>query len=334
MKQNSFYKFTDKLFTVVTGTMCILFVLSFIQYCLGYKGVVTDETVLYCRIVYSAPMMIFLGVLTISVQFLFIASRFKETGYDAGSKFLIEILVLNIITEIFWISFLYYEAFLKWPIYVFVLAAAIAVISLILQFKLIISHFRKLKGTMENRLIIVILLLNIISEFILIPLVCAFGMEEIFYFWFPLAPLLALATKKDFRKGSDKILTVVTWLMVIIWVPIFIIPVLEYTGVLTNLATPPTDNLALALETPVTQALTAVTILAQLMFIESHINLLKDNAEGKFIITILTLNMILEIPVVILLCEYDLQFIFYLWVPTVLIFAQAAKKKLFKAIEK
>lgn len=333
MKENKFYKISDKIFLAVTCLMIIFSVLSIIQYSIGYVGIVTEETVLYCSIMYGTPMMIFVGAITVSVQFLFIAARFKEIGYNEGNKFLITILALNIIIEFFWIPFWYYDAFLRWPIYVFVLAAVIAIIALLLQFKLIISHFKKLKGITDNRLIIALLLLNIILEFILIPFFHFFDMQEIFYFWFPFIPFIAQATKKDFRKGSDKLLTFVTWFMGIIFVAAVIIAVLEYNCVMPH-APRPITNIAMALDTPVTLILTALTILAQLMFILSHIKLLKGNPEGMFIITILILNIILEVPVVALLCAFDLQFIFYLWVPIVLFAAEFTKKRFFKAEEK
>lgn len=130
----------------------------------------------------------------------------------------------------------------------------------------------------------------------------------------------------SFCKLSDKLLTFITWFMFIIFVPTVIIAVLEY-----NCMMPYThssiDNIAMALDTPVTWILTAVTILAQLMFIVSHIKLLKGNIGGIFIITILTLNIILEVPVVAFLCAFDLQFIFYLWVPIVLFAAEFTKKR-------
>lgn len=333
MKENNFYKISDKIFLAVTCLMIIFSVLSLIQNVLSYNGIVTEETVLYCSIMYGTPMVIFIGAITVSVQFLFIAARFKEIGYDEGNKFLITLLALNIIIEFFWIPFWYYDAFLRWPIYVFLLAAAIAIIALLLQFKLIISHFKKLKGITDNRLIIVLLLLNIILEFILIPFFHFFDMQEIFYFWFPFIPFIAQATKKDFRKGSDKLLTFVTWFMGIIFVAAVIIAVLEYNGVMPYTHSS-IDNIAIALETPVTLILTALTILAQLMFILSHIKMLKGNSEGKFIITILILNIILEVPVVAFLCAFDLQFIFYLWVPIVLFAAEFTKKRFFKAEEK
>lgn len=130
-------------------------------------------------------------------------------------------------------------------------------------------------------------------------------------------------------KITNKFFTVVTWFMFIIFVPTVIIAVLEYNVMMPH-APRPITNIAMALETPVTWILTAVTILAQLMFIVSHIKLLKGNIGGIFIITILTLNIILEVPVVVFLCEFDLQFIFYLWVPIVLVFVEATKNRFFK----
>lgn len=137
----------------------------------------------------------------------------------------------------------------------------------------------------------------------------------------------------SFCKLSDKLMAFVTWFMGIIFVPTVIIAVLEY-NVMMPYTHSSIDNIAMALDTPVTWILTALTILAQLMFILSHIKLLKGNIGGIFIITILILNIILEVPVVAFLCAFDLQFIFYLWVPIVLFAAEFTKKRFFKAEEK
>ena len=106
MKENNFYKISDKIFLAVTCLMIIFSVLSLIQYSLGYVGIVTEETIFYCSIMYGTPMVIFIGAITVSVQFLFIAARFKEIGYDEGNKFLITILILNIILEVPVVAFL------------------------------------------------------------------------------------------------------------------------------------------------------------------------------------------------------------------------------------
>lgn len=332
MKQNSFCKFSDKFFTVVTGTMCILFILSFIQYVLGYNGIVTDETIWYCRIIYSIPMVVFFAAATVLAQLLFVASRFKDIGYDKGDKFSITILILNIVPEFFWISFCNYEAFLRWPIYIFVLAAAMAIIVLIVQLWLIASCLKNLKSSVENRFIIVVLLLSVISEFLLIPVACALDIQDLFYLWFPPVLFLVQVTKKDFTKASDKFFTITTWTMTAVSVLSFVMFICSsYSHFEPELYS------FIFLVKPVIRLFGGVIVASLILFMVTYSKQLKGRA-GAGVKTAIILSIFLMLLFMnnfeIYTSDKEEPMLFYLCIPPFLILLESAKKRFFKAEEK
>lgn len=332
MKENNFYKISDKIFLAVTCLMIIFSVLSFIQNVLGYNGIVTDETIWYCRIIYSIPMVVFLAVATVLAQLLFVSSRFKEIGYDKGDKFLIIILILNIVPEFFWISFFNYEAFLRWPIYIFVLVAAMAIIALIVQLWLIASCLKKLRSFAENRFIIAILLLNVISEFLLIPIACALDIQDIFYFLVPPVLFLAQVTKKDFGKASDKIFTIITWIMTAVSVPSLVMAIcssyLQFDLKLYSFV---------FLVKPVIKLFGGVIVVSMILFMVAYSKQLKGRAEAG-VKTAIILSIVLMIFFMsnfeTYITDKTEHMLFYICIPPFLILLESAKKRFFKAEEK
>lgn len=332
MKQNSFYKFTDKLFTVVTAAMGILFVFSFIQNVLGYNGIVNNATIWYCRIIYNIPMVVFFAAATVLVQLLFVASRFKEIGYDKGDKFLITILILNIVPEFFWISFFNYEAFLRWPIYLFVLAAAMAIIALIVQLWLIVSCLKKLRSSLESRFIIIVLLLSVILEFLFIPIACALDIQDIFYLWIPPVLFLVQVTKKDFRKASDKILTVTMWTMTAVSVLSFIMFIFSsYSNFEPELYS------FIFLAKPVIRFFGGVIVASLVPFMVAYSKELKgsEGAVFKAAIILSIFSMLLFMSnFEMYVTDKMAAMLFYFCIPPFLILLKSVKEKFFKAEEK
>lgn len=87
MKENKFYKISDKIFLAVTCLMIIFSVLSIIQYSIGYVGIVTEETVLYCSIMYGTPMMIFVGPSQFRYSFYLLLYVSKKLGIMKAISF-------------------------------------------------------------------------------------------------------------------------------------------------------------------------------------------------------------------------------------------------------
>lgn len=332
MKQNSFSKFSDKLFAIVTGTMCILFIFSFIQNVLGYNGIVNDATIWYCRIIYSIPMVVFFAAVTVLAQLLFVASRFKDIGYDNGDKFLITILILSIVTEFFWIPFCNYLAFLRWPIYIFVLAAAMAIIALIVQLWLIASCLKKLRSSLESRFIIVVLLLSVILEFLFIPMACALDIQDIFYLWIPPVLFLVQVTKKDFGKASDKILTVTTWIMTSISVLSFVMFIFSsYSNFEPELYS------FIFLAKPVIMFFGGVIIASLVLFMVAYSKELKGSEGAGFkaaiILSIFAMFFFMS-HFEIYQTDKEEPMLFYFCIPPFLILVESVKKRFFKVKEK
>ncbi len=137
--------------------------------------------------------------------------------------------------------------------------------------------------------------------------------------------------ESKFYKISDKIFTVATWAMVIMFVPTLLIDSWICYG------TPPESIFKfnrIFFSEQVIWAFVGITILAQLLFIVSHIRRYKGNLGGKFLIIVLLLNLILEVPVVWFLSLHNLEPMLFLWVPPVFILAEFTQKDFRKGTDK
>ena len=132
-----------------------------------------------------------------------------------------------------------------------------------------------------------------------------------------------------FYKTSDKIFTVVTCAVVIMFVLCLIVDIWSFVDTF-----PEIKLIRVLFSERVIWAFVGITIIAQLLFIASHIRRYKGNPGGKFLIVVMFLNLVLEAPVVWFLSLHNLEPMFFMWVPPVFILAELTQKDFRKGTDK
>lgn len=263
MKDNEFYKISDKIFTVVTWVMVIMFVPTLIIDALPYNVIVSEKIIKFNRVFFSEQVVwAFVGI-TIFAQLLFIVSHIKRYKGNFGGIFLIAVLLFNLILEAPAVWFL--------------------------------SH--------DN-------------------------LEPVFFLWVPPLFILAELTQKDFRKGTDKIFTAVTWIMaagfalcviaIIMYVIAKLMKAQDFSSVLYDF---------LEINTFAVCILSIVVALSQILFVLVHLRELKSK-EGRKILIALILNTFIAVLPLIALYYSSLVSIFC--VAPILIYVKTTGKKFIK----
>lgn len=99
MKESKFYKISDKIFTVVTCAVAIMFVPTLIIYFWICYGTPPELIFQFNRVLFSEQVIwAFVGI-TVFAQLLFIVSHIKRYKGNSGGKFLIIVLLLNLVIE-------------------------------------------------------------------------------------------------------------------------------------------------------------------------------------------------------------------------------------------
>lgn len=265
MKENKFYKISDKIFTVVTCAVVIMFVPTLIIYTWICYGTPPEPIFKFNRIFFSDQVIwAFVGI-TIFAQLLFIASHIRRYKGNPGGKFLIAVLLFNLILE----------------------APAVWFLSL---------H----------------------------------NLEPMVLLWVSPVFILAELTQKDFRKGTDKIFSAVTWIMasgfalcviaIIALAIALIIKAQDFTSVLDGFLE--TNTFAVFI-------LSIVVAISQVLFMLVHIKELKRKESRKILIALILNTFIAVLPLFVLYV-YSPIVIFYFCATPLLIYVKAAGKKFLK----
>ncbi len=265
MKENKFYKISDKIFTVVTCAMVIMFVPALIIYAWICCGTPPEIIFKFNRVFFGEHVIwAFVGI-TIFAQLLFIVSHVKRYKGNPGGKFLIAVLLFNLILE----------------------APAVWFLSL---------H----------------------------------NLEPMVLLWVPPVFILAELTQKDFRKGTDKIFTAVTWIMaagfvlcviaIIALAIAWIIKAQNFSSVLYGFLLPNTFAVYI---------LSIVVALSQVLFMLVHIKELEREESRKILIALILNTLIAVLPLAVLYGYFPL-IVFYFCVTPLLIYVKTAGKKFFK----
>lgn len=265
MKESKFYKISDKIFTVVTCAVVIMFVLTLIIYAWICYGMPPELIFKFNRIFFSEQVIwAFVGI-TIFAQLLFIA-----------------------------------------------------------------SHIRRYKGNPGGRFLIAVMLLNLALEAPVVWLLSLHNLEPLVLLWVPPVFILAELTQKDFRKGTDKIFTAVTWIMaagfalcviaIIAQVIARIIKAQDFPSVLHGFFE--TNTFAVCI-------LSIVVALAQILFMLVHFRELKSEESRKILIALILNTFIAVLPLFVLYV-YSPIIIFYLCAAPLLIYVKTAGKKFFE----
>lgn len=265
MKESKFYKISDKIFTVVTCAVVIMFVPTLIIYAWICYGTPPELIFKFNRIFFSEQVIwTFVGI-TIFAQLLFIVSHIKRYKSNPGGKFLIAVLLFNLILE----------------------APAVWFLSL---------H----------------------------------NLEPMVLLWVPPVFILAELTQKDFREGTDKIFTAVTWIMaagfalcvitIIAQVIARIIKAQDFPSVLYGFLE--TNTFAVCI-------LSIVVALSQILFVLVHLRELKSKEGGKILIALILNIFIAALPLFVLYV-YSPIIIFYFCATPLLIYIETSRKKVIK----
>lgn len=265
MKESKFYKISDKIFTVVTCAVVIMFVLTLIIYAWICYGMPPEPIFKFNRVFFSEQVIwAFVGI-TIFAQLLFIA-----------------------------------------------------------------SHIRRYKGNPGGRFLIAVMLLNLALEAPVVWLLSLHNLEPLVLLWVPPVFILAELTQKDFREGTDKIFTAVTWIMaagfalcvitIIAQVIARIIKAQDFPSVLYGFLE--TNTFAVCI-------LSIVVALAQILFMLVHFRELKSEESRKILIALILNTFIAVLPLFVLYV-YSPIIIFYLCAAPLLIYVKTAGKKFFE----
>lgn len=265
MKGSKFYKISDKIFTVVTCAVVIMFVPTLIIYAWIYYGTPPEIIFKFNRIFFSEQVIwAFVGI-TIFAQLLFIVSHIRRYKGNPGGKFLIAVMLLNLALEapVVWLLFLH-------------------------------------------------------------------NLEPMVLLWVPPVFILAELTQKDFRKGTDKIFTAVTWIMaagfalcviaIMAQAIARIIKAQHFPSVLYGFLE--TNTFAVCI-------LSIVVALAQILFVLVHFRELKSEESRKILIALILNTFIAALPLFVLYV-YSPIIIFYFCATPLLIYVEAARKKVMK----
>lgn len=126
MKDNEFYKISDKIFSFVTWVMVIMFVPTLIIDAWICYGTPPELIFKFNRVFFSEQVVWAFVVITILVQLLFIVSHIRRYKGNPGDKFLIVVMLLNLVLEapvVWFLSLHNLEAmFFMWVPPVFILA--------------------------------------------------------------------------------------------------------------------------------------------------------------------------------------------------------------------
>ena len=263
MKENKFCKISDKIFTVVTCAVTIMFVLCLIVDIWSFVG--TFPEIKFIRVLFSEQVIwAFVGI-TIFAQLLFIVSHVKRYKGNPGGKFLIIVLLLNLVIEAPMVWFL----------------------------------------SLHN-------------------------LEPMVLMWVPPVFILAELTQKDFRKGTDKIFTAVTWIMaagfalcviaIIALAIALIIKAQDFPSVLYGL---------LQSNTFTVYILSGVIAVSQILFMLVHNKELEREESRKILFALILNTFIAVLPLAVLYGNYPL-IVFYFCVTPLLIYVETTRKKIMK----
>lgn len=263
MKESKFYKISDKIFTVVTCAVVIMFVPPLIIYAWICYGTPPEPIFKFNRVFFSEQVIwAFVGI-TIFAQLLFIA-----------------------------------------------------------------SHIRRYKGNPGGRFLIAVMLLNLALEAPVVWLLSLHNLEPLVLLWVPPVFILAELTQKDFRKGTDKIFTAVTWIMAagFVWCVIGVIALAiamlmkaqNFSSVLYDF---------LEINTFAVCILSIVVALSQILFVLVHLRELKSKEGGKILIALIMNTFIAVLPLIAL---YYSSLVSIFCTAPLLIYVKTARKKVMK----
>lgn len=266
MKESKFYKISDKIFTVVTCAVVIMFV---------------PTLIIYAWICYGTP---------------------PEMIFKFNRIFLSE--------QVIW---------------------AFVGITIFAQLLFIVSHIRRYKGNPGGKCLIIVLLFNLILEAPMVWFLSLHNLEPMVLLWVPPVFILAELTQKDFRKGTDKIFTAVTWIMtagfalcviaIIAQAIARIIKAQDFPSVLYGFFE--TNTFAVCI-------LSIVVALSQILFMLVHIKEL-ERKESRKILIALMLNTFIAVLPLFVLYVYSPIIIFYFCATPLLIYIETARKKVIKS---
>lgn len=263
MKESKFYKISDKIFTVVTCAVVIMFVPTLIIYAWICYGMPPEPIFKFNRVFFSEQVIwAFVGI-TIFAQLLFIA-----------------------------------------------------------------SHIRRYKGNPGGKFLIAVMLLNLALEAPVVWLLSLHNLEPLVLLWVPPVFILAELTQKDFRKGTDKIFTAVTWIMaagfalcviaIIAQVIVRIIKAQDFPSVLYGFLE--TNTFAVCI-------LSIVVALSQILFMLVHFRELKSKESRKILIALIMNTFIAVLPLIAL---YYSSLVSIFCTAPLLIYVKTAGKKFFE----
>lgn len=263
MKESKFYKISDKIFTVVTCAVVIMFVLCLIVDIWSFVD--TFPEIKLIRVLFSEQAIwAFVGI-TIFAQLLFI-----------------------------------------------------------------VSHIRRYKGNPGGKFLIIVLLLNLLLEAPVVWFLSLHNLEPMVLLWVPPVFILAELTQKDFRKGTDKIFTAVTWIMaagfalcviaIIAQAIARIIKAQHFPSVLYGF---------LETNTFTVYILSGIIAVSQILFMLVHIKELESEESRKILIALIMNTCIAVLPLAVLYGNCPL-IVFYFCVTPLLIYVKTAGKKFFK----
>lgn len=263
MKQSKFLEISDKIFSVVSWIMGIVFILNLIVTFLSYNGVQPDIIIWSCRIFWSTHLTVILAVIAAAAQILFV-----------------------------------------------------------------ISHLKNYKGERSDEFLIALLILTLLPEFLVVWLLCVFDLHLVFYLWIPTVMILVETTRKNFRKGTNKIFNAVTWIMTIGFVMSVIAAIVS---LLKNKSSFPDWYNFVFSVIPYVQVLIGVIIFAQISFLMAYSKELKEKGCVKFKLALM-LNTVLVVILTVCLNAFavDECYMLYLCAAPFLIYVKLAGKKFFK----
>lgn len=179
-----------------------------------------------------------------------------------------------------------------------------------------------------GKFLIAVMLLNLVLEAPVVWFLSLHNLEAMFFMWVPPVFILAELTQKDFRKGTDKIFTAVTWIMaagfalcVIAIIAKAIAKLIEarhFSSVLYGF---------FETNTFVVFILSIVIAVSQILFMLVHFRELKSK-EGIKILIVLIMNTFIAVLPLIALYYSSLVSIFC--TAPLLIYVKTARKKVMK----
>lgn len=203
-------------------------------------------------------------------------------------------------------------------------------ITILAQLLFIVSHVKRYKGNPGGKFLIAVLLFNLILEAPVVWLLSLHNLEPMVLLWVPPVFILAELTQKDFRKGTDKIFTAVTWIMaagfalcviaIISQAIAWLIKAQDFPSVLDGFLE--TNTFAVCI-------LSIVVALSQILFMLVHFRELKSE-EGRKILIALILNTFIAVLPLFVLYVYSPIIIFYFCATPLLIYVKTAGKKFFE----